>query len=64
MEEMKEINKKLQLDDNFVKKFGLLKKATIYLHFGRDKDAKRTLANAAKIVQDQKQYDAQRMEAI
>ena len=50
MKEMETIKKELNLDDDYFVKFGLLKKASILSHYGRDKDAKKAIADAAVIV--------------
>ena len=50
MHEMGTLKKDLNLDDNYVKKFGLLKKASILANYGRNKDAKKFIADAASIV--------------
>ena len=49
IEEMKEINKRLDLDNKYVEKFGLFKKATVLLYNERDYEAKQYLAKAATI---------------
>jgi len=49
--EMATIKKELNLDENFCKKFGLLKKASVLVFYGREKDAKHEIAKAATIVQ-------------
>jgi hypothetical protein len=45
-EEMREIQKKLEIDDNFCKKFGLLKKASILSYYGRENEAFNEIAKA------------------
>lgn len=60
METMKKINEDLNLDEEYCKKFGLLKKASILSHYRRDKDAKLEIARAATIVQTQRKADEER----
>jgi len=62
--EMKEIDKKMQIDDNYCKKFGYLKKASVLMYYGRENEAFNELANAAQIVQDQKKHEATMFESI
>ena len=62
--EMATIKKELNLDDNFCKKFGLLKKASVLALFGREKDAKYEIAKAATIVAQQRKMDEEKQEAI
>eukprot|EP00353_Schmidingerella_taraikaensis_P001048 CAMPEP_0185596582 /NCGR_PEP_ID=MMETSP0434-20130131/80836_1 /TAXON_ID=626734 ORGANISM="Favella taraikaensis, Strain Fe Narragansett Bay" /NCGR_SAMPLE_ID=MMETSP0434 /ASSEMBLY_ACC=CAM_ASM_000379 /LENGTH=438 /DNA_ID=CAMNT_0028225103 /DNA_START=2099 /DNA_END=3415 /DNA_ORIENTATION=- len=50
IKEMDTIKKELKLDELYCKKFGLLKKASILAYYGREKDAKHTVATAATIV--------------
>ena len=50
MKDMETIKKDLNLDDDYFVKFGLLKKASILSLYGRDKDAKKSIADAAVIV--------------
>jgi hypothetical protein len=63
-EEMREIQKKLDIDDNFCKKFGLLKKASVLSYYGRENEAFNEIAKAVQIIKDQKQHDAAMFEAI
>lgn len=51
-EEMKEIKKKLSVDDNYCKKFGLLKKASVLTYYGRDNEAFNEIAKAVVIIKD------------
>ena len=46
---MDEIKKRLDLDNKYVEKFGLFKKACVLLHNERDYEAKNFLAKAATI---------------
>jgi hypothetical protein len=48
--EMNEIMKALDLDNNYTKKFGLLKKACVLFFYGRYNDSFDDIAKAAKIV--------------
>jgi hypothetical protein len=57
---MATIKKELNLDDNFCKKFGLLKKASVLALFGREKDAKYEIAKAATIVAQQRKIDEEK----
>lgn len=50
LNEMSTIKKQLNLDEQYCKKFGLLKKAAVLSFYGRDKDAKYEIARAATIV--------------
>lgn len=50
--EMSIIRKELDLDNNYTKKFGLLKKACVLNFYGRVNDAFDEVAKAAKIIQD------------
>jgi len=63
-EDMKEIQNKLQVDENFCKKFGLLKKAAVLFYYGRENDAFDEIAKAAEIVAQQKKHDEEKNEAI
>lgn len=44
------IRKSLNLDDNYTRKFGLLKKACVLFFYGRYNDAFDEIAKAAKII--------------
>lgn len=55
--EMHSIMKALDLDNNYTKKFGLLKKACVLHFYGRYNDAFDELAKAVKIIQDQKEIE-------
>ena len=50
--EMSKIRSELNLDENFTKKFGMLKKACVLYFYGRYNDAFDQVAKAAKIIQD------------
>jgi hypothetical protein len=50
IEEMRDLKKKLNIDDNYCKKFGMLKKAAVLLHYERENDALDEIAKAVKIV--------------
>lgn len=47
----------LDLDNNYAKKFGHLKKACVLFFYGRYNDSFDEIAKAAKIVQDQKEIE-------
>ena len=49
---MSTINKALDLDNNYTKKFGLFKKACVLFFYGRYNDAFEEIAKAVKIIQD------------
>lgn len=49
VDEMRELKKKMSLDDNYFKKFGLLKKAAVLLYYERDNEAMDTIAKAVAI---------------
>lgn len=51
-QEMSTINKALDLDNNYTKKFGLFKKACVLFFYGRYNDAFEEIAKAVKIIQD------------
>lgn len=55
---------KFNLDENFCKKFGSLKKASVLAFYGRTNEAFSEIAKAADIVKQQKVFEAQRAEAI
>ena len=59
-----ETKNRFLITDDFCKKFGYLKKACILYYYGRDKEAKRELAFAGKIVQKEMERDSLRTEAI
>lgn len=44
--EMKAIQEKLNIDDNYCKKFGLLKKASVLRYYGRENEAFNEIAKA------------------
>lgn len=52
--EMKEIQKKLNIDENYCKKFGLLKKASVLSFYGRSNEAFNEIAKAVAIIKEQK----------
>ena len=54
---MKEVQKKLNIDDNYCKKFGLLKKASVLSFYGRSNEAFNEIAKAVAILKEQKQHD-------
>lgn len=62
--EMKDIQQKLNIDDNYCKKFGLLKKASVLSFYGRSNEAFNEIAKAVAIIKEQKQHDGARNEAI
>lgn len=43
---MKAIQEKLNIDDNYCKKFGLLKKASVLRYYGRENEAFNEIAKA------------------
>ena len=49
IDEMRDLKKKLNLDDNYFKKFGMLKKAAVLLFYNRENDAFDEIAKAVKI---------------
>jgi len=49
IDEMRELKKKLNLDDNYFKKFGMLKKANALLYYGRENEALDEIAKAVEI---------------
>jgi hypothetical protein len=53
--EMKQIMEALDLDNNYTKKFGLLKKSCVLYFYGRFNDAFDEVAKAVKIIQDQRE---------
>lgn len=57
-------NIKFNLDENFCRKFGLLKKASILKYYGRTNEAFKAIADAAEIKQKQLVFEQQREEAI
>lgn len=54
---MDKIKKDLNLDEDYCRKFGLLKKASVLALYGREKDAKYAIARAATIVANQRKLD-------
>jgi hypothetical protein len=54
----------VNIDDNYCKKFGLLKKASVLSYYGRENEAFNEIAKAVQIIKDQKQHDAAMYEAI
>ena len=50
IDEMRDLKKKLNIDENYCKKFGILKKAAVLLHYERENDALDEIAKAVKIV--------------
>jgi hypothetical protein len=49
IDDMRELKKKLNLDDNYFKKFGMLKKANALLYYGRENEALDEIAKAVEI---------------
>lgn len=45
-----------QIRDDFAKKFGILKKASVLLYYGRANDAFDEIAKAAKIIQKEAEF--------
>lgn len=72
IDEVKEINKKimgcekggLQVDENYCKKFGLLKKASVLSYYGRVNEAFNEVAKAVEIIKQQKTHETTKYEAI
>ena len=62
--DMDTIQKKLEVDSNFCKKFGHLKKAAVLFYYGRENDAFDEIAKAAAIVAEQQKIDEEKNEAI
>lgn len=62
--EMEEIKSKMQVDENYCKKYGLLRKASILAQFGRYNEAHFEAAKAVEIIKKQKVYEQQKFEAI
>ena len=58
--EMKQIMTALDLDNNYTKKFGFLKKACVLFFYGRMNDSFDEVAKAAKIIQEQKEIEKQK----
>jgi hypothetical protein len=50
LKEMEDIKSKLEVDDNYCKKFGMLKKASVLMFYGRENEAFNEIAKAVKIV--------------
>lgn len=61
---MAEIMKDLNLDENYTKKFGLLKKACVLFFYGRYNDAFDQVAVAAQIIKDQKEKEREKQSII
>lgn len=61
---MRTIHKEFDLETNYFKKFGYLKKAAVLMRMGRENDAHTEVAHACKIIKVQKDIDLQRHEAI
>jgi len=64
IEEMRDLKKKMNLDDNYFKKFGMLKKAAVLLFYERENEALDEIAKAVEIAKQQRQHNKERMEAI
>ncbi len=62
--EMHEIMNELKLDDNYTKKFGLLKKACVLYFYGRYGDAFEQIANAAEIIKNQREIEKHKQTVI
>ena len=54
----------MNLDDNFAKKFGLLKKACVLYSYDRYNDAFKTVADAAVIVQKEKELEKELIQRL
>lgn len=61
---MTDVMKKLDLDNNYTLKFGLLKKACVLHFYGRFNDAFDQIAKAAEIVQAQKVIEADKQRIL
>jgi hypothetical protein len=48
--EMSKVREQLNLDDNYTKKFGLLKKSCVLYFYGRFNDSFDVIAKSAKII--------------
>lgn len=62
--EMLEITKKLNLDENYYKKFGLLKKSAVLMFYGRTNDSFDEIAKAVEIIKNQKELEKEKSESI
>ena len=62
--EMQQIMQTLDLDGNYTRKFGLLKKACVLFFYGRYNDAFEEVAKAAKIIQDQREVEKQKQQVV
>lgn len=51
-QEMKEVQQKLNIDDNYCKKFGMLKKASVLSFYGRSNEAFNEIARAVAIIKE------------
>lgn len=63
-ETMHRNKKEYRLDDCFIEKFGLLKKATVFLKHGREKDARDKLIEAGRKIREQRKLEEEKQEAI
>lgn len=64
LKEITEIKEKLSLEDNYCKKFGLLKKASVLGYYGRENEAFNEIAKAVQIIKEQKEHDQTMFEAV
>lgn len=55
---MKKLDKEFEFDENYWKKFGHLKKASVLSHYGRENDAHTEVAKACAIIKEQKVVNA------
>jgi hypothetical protein len=57
IDEMRDVKKSMNLDDNYFKKFGLLKKATVLLYYERVNEAMDEIAKAVQIAKEQRKHN-------
>lgn len=63
-DQLKEAKKLIDLDKNFVLKFGLLKKASVLQFYDRTNDAFSEITKAVKIIRNQKEAEKNKTEAL
>jgi hypothetical protein len=64
IEEMRKVKAEMKLDDNYFKKFGMLKKAAVLLFYERENEAMDEIAKAVEIAKEQRKSEAAKNEAI
>jgi len=64
IEEMRKVKAEMKLDDNYFKKFGMLKKAAVLLYYERENEAMDEIAKAVEIAKEQRKSEAAKNEAI